>query len=116
MSGLCFTALTMWFVVCVVSLKMPFVEALQDVHPAVFGVLVVGSFVFVAAVISHVVKAVRRARLAVKQANKAAREVIPEMARSCVTPDGMRALFAVAVAALVLIALCLVVIACVLVF
>ena len=46
----------------------------------------------------------------------AARVALPEVARKCATPEAMCALFAVAVVALVLIALCVVVIACVLVF
>lgn len=116
LSGFCFAALVVWLFVCLVLLRMPWAKVIDGGNIALFIALLLGALDFalhvVAAVCMGVAWVVRRVPGWVRGCAVAVRSICAW----AVTPSAVPVLRAAAVAALVLIALCLVVIACVLVF
>lgn len=115
-SGFCFAALVVWLFVCLVLLRMPWEKAIDGVHPVLFVALFFGSLAFAAHVVAAVCLGVAWVVRRVPGWLRGCAVALRSICAWAVTPSAVPVLRAAAVAALVLIALCLVVIACVLVF
>ena len=116
LSGFCFAALVVWLFVCLVLLRMPWEKVIDGVHPVLFVALIFGSLGFAAHAAAAVCLGVAWVVRRVPGWLRGCAVGVRDLSAWAVTPAAVPVLRAAAVAALVLIALCLVVIACVLVF